>query len=140
MIVIDTNVISELMRPAPNPGVVAWVAAQPRAELYTTHINQIEILYGVAILPEGRRRDALKSAADSMFAEDFAGRVLPFGATAAACYADVMLARRCAGRPIEGFDALIAAIALGVGASLATRDVSGFADCGLTLIDPWASK
>ena len=71
MIVVDTNVISELMRPEPNPKVLAWIAAQPRAQLYTTHINQIEILYGIAVLPEGRRRDALKAAADGMFAEDF---------------------------------------------------------------------
>lgn len=139
MIVVDTNVISELMRPEPNPKVLAWVAAQPRGQLYTTHINQIEMLYGLAILPEGKRRDALRSAADGMFAEDFSGRILPFGASAAACYAEIMLARRRAGKPIEGFDALIAAIALAAGASVATRDVGGFSDCGLTLIDPWAA-
>ena len=139
MIVVDTNVISELMRPEPNSKVLAWVAAQPRAQLYTTHINQIEILYGVAVLPEGRRRDALKAAADGMFAEDFAGRLLSFGASAATRYAEIMLARRRIGKPIEGFDALIAAIALAAGATVATRDVGGFSDCGLAIVDPWTA-
>ena len=88
-------------------------------------------------MPAGRRRDALKATATAMFAEDFVGRVLPFGAAAAARYADVMMARRRAGRPIEGFDALIAAIAIAAGAGVATRDISGFDNCGLTLIDPW---
>ena len=73
MIVVDTNVISELMRGDPHPAVLAWVATQPRALLYTTHINQAEILYGIAALPEGRRRAALAAAAEAMFAEDFAG-------------------------------------------------------------------
>ncbi len=139
MIIVDTNVISELMRPQPNSRVLAWVAGQPRAELYTTHVNQIEIFYGIALLPEGKRRDSLQSAAEAMFAEDFAGRVLSFGAAAASHYAEIMLARRRAGKPIEGFDALIAAIARAQRARVATRDIGGFADCGLTLIDPWAA-
>jgi toxin FitB len=78
VIVVDTNVISELMRGEPHPAVLAWVAAQPRALLYTTHINQAEILYGIAALPEGRRRTALTAAATAMLAEDFADRILPF--------------------------------------------------------------
>ena len=79
MIVLDTNVISELMRAEPHPKVLAWVAAQPRALLYTTRINQAEVLYGIAALPEGRRRGALASAAAAMFDEDMAGRILPSG-------------------------------------------------------------
>jgi predicted nucleic acid-binding protein len=137
VIVLDTNVISELMRPAPHPGVLAWVAAQPRALLHTTHINQAEILFGIAALPEGRRKASLALAADAMFAEEFAGRILAFGAAATACYSGIVLARRRAGTPIEGFDALIAAIALAAGAEIATRDTSGFSRCGLSLIDPW---
>ncbi len=137
MIVLDTNVLSELMRPEPHPKVLAWVAAQPRARLATTHITQAEILYGIAALPEGRRRTALVAAAEGMFAEDFAGRILPFGAAAARCYPEIVVTRRRAGNPIEGFDALIAATALAAGASVATRDAGGFAGCGLTLIDPW---
>ena len=112
MIVVDTNVISELMRGEPHPAVLAWVATQPRALLYTTHINQAEILYGIGALPEGRRRTALAAAATAMFAEDFAGRILPFEAAAAARYPEIVLARRQAGTPIEKFDALIAATAL----------------------------
>lgn len=139
MIVLDTNVISELMRAEPHPKVLAWVAAQPRALLYTTRINQAEVLYGIAALPEGRRRAALAAAAETMFDEDLPGRILPFGAAAAARYAAVVVARRRAGKPIEGFDALIAATALAADASVATRDTAGFADCGLTLIDPWTA-
>ena len=137
MIIVDTNVISELMRGEPHPAVLAWVAVQPRALLYTTHINQAEILFGIGALPEGRRRTALAAAAMAMFAEDFAGRVLPFEAAAAARYPEIVLARRQAGTPIEKFDALIAAIALAAGASIATRDTSGFTGCDLTVIDPW---
>ena len=140
MIVLDTNVLSELMRATPDPRVLAWVAAQPRALLCTTHINQAEILYGITALPEGRRRSALAVAAEAMFAEDFAGRILPFGAAAAARYPEIVLARRRTGNPIEGFDALIAAIALAAGAGVATRDTRGFAGCGLTLIDPWTAS
>jgi len=139
VIVLDTNVISELMRAAPEPRVVAWVASQTRAQLYTTYINQIEVLYGIALLPEGRRRDALRAAAQGVFAHDFAGRVLSFDAAAAGRYMDIMLSRRRMGKPIEGFDALIAAIAMGAGAAVATRDVGGFGDCGLEIINPWAA-
>lgn len=139
MIVLDTNVISELMRPVPHAGVLAWVARQPRALLYTTHINQAEIFYGIAALPEGRRRLRLAEAAQAMFAEDFSGRVLPFGAGAASHYPDLVMMRRRAGTPIEGFDALIAATALAAGASVATRDTGGFSGCGLILIDPWTT-
>ena len=137
MIVVDTNVIAELMRGKPNPLVLAWVAVQPRALLCTTYINQAEILYGIAALPEGRRQAALAAAAAAMFAEDFAGRILPFDAGAAAHYPEIVVARRRAGNPIEKFDALIAATALAVGASIATRDTGGFAGCGLTLVNPW---
>ncbi len=140
MIVVDTNVISELMRGEPDSAVLAWVAAQPRALLYTTYVNQAEILYGIDALPEGRRRTALAAAATAMFAEDFAGRILPFEARAAARYPEIVLARRQAGHPIEKFDALIAATTLAAGASIATRDVGGFAGCGLEVIDPWTAS
>jgi predicted nucleic acid-binding protein len=139
MIVVDTNVISELMRGEANPAVLAWVAAQPRAQLYTTYVNQAEILYAIGALPASRRRTALAAAAETMFAEDFDGRVLAFKAQAAARHPEIVLARRQAGQPIEKFDALIAATALAAGASIATRDAGGFAGCGLTVIDPWAA-
>jgi predicted nucleic acid-binding protein len=140
MIVLDTNVISELMRSKPHPSVTAWVSAQPRSSLYTTSVNMAEILYGIAALPEGRRRAALADAAEATFAEDLAGRVLPFDSRAAERYAAIVVARRRAGNPIEAFDAQIAAIALAASASLATRDIGGFAGCGLALIDPWDLK
>ncbi len=140
MIVLDTNVISELMRPRPDPAVMGWVAAQPRATLYTTGINQAEILHGVAALPSGRRRAALAAAADAIFAEDLAGRILPFDGRAAPHYAEIVTARRRAGKPIEGFDALIAAIARAAGAEIATRDISGFTGCGIKVIDPWDTE
>jgi hypothetical protein len=137
MIVLDTNVISELMRSAPHPAVVAWVAAQPRSALYTTGVNEAEVFYGIRAMPEGRRREALAAGAEALFAEEFAGRVLSFDGTAARRYAEIVVLRRRAGKPIEAFDALIAAIAWVAGAAIATRDVDGFADCGLTVINPW---
>jgi predicted nucleic acid-binding protein len=110
--------------------VLAWVGAQPRETLYTTSI---------AMLPTGRRRIALAAAAQAMFAEDLAGRVLPYDSLAAAQCAEIVVARRRAGSPMEAFDALIAATALSAGARLATRDVGGFDGCGLDVVDPWAA-
>jgi predicted nucleic acid-binding protein len=137
MIVLDTNVLSELMRSQPGAAVFAWVAAQPRTGLYTTSVNKAEILYGIAVMPEGRRRSALAAAAEAMFIDDFAGRVLPFDEAAAVHYADIVATRRREGRPIEAFDAEIAATARVAGAELATRDVGDFAGCGLILVNPW---
>jgi predicted nucleic acid-binding protein len=140
VIVIDTNVISELMRPEPHPTVVAWIAALPSATLFTTSVNKAEILHGIAVLSEGRRRAALVAAAEAIFSEDLAERVLPFDDVAADRYAEIVAARRRTGRPIDAFDALIAATALAAGADIATRDVGGFEGLGLTLIDPWAGS
>jgi predicted nucleic acid-binding protein len=137
VIVLDTNIISELMRPRPNAAVVAWVSAQPRSSLYTTSVNEAELFYGIGAMPEGRRRSGLAAGAEALFAEEFAGRVLPFNGAAARRYVDIVIARRQAGKPIEAFDALIAATALVAGAAVATRDVGGFEACGLTLINPW---
>ena len=137
MIVLDTNVLSELMRSEPAAPVFAWVSAQPRATLYTTSVSKAEILYGIAVLPEGRRRLALAAAAEAMFADDFEGRVLPFDEGAAGHYAEIVAARRREGRPIEALDGQIAATALVAGAGLATRDTRDFEGCGLTLVNPW---
>jgi len=137
VIVLDTNVLSELMQSQPAPAVFAWIAAQPRASLFTTSVSKAEILYGIAVLPDGRRRAALAAAADAMFADDLAGRVLPFDEAAAVHYAEIVAARRREGRPIEAFDAQIAATARVAGAGLATRDVGDFAGCGLALVNPW---
>jgi hypothetical protein len=93
VIALDTNVLSELMRSEPAAAVFAWVSAQPRATLYTTSVSKAEILYGIAVLPEGRRRLALAAAAEAMFADDFEGRVLPFDEAAAVHYAEIVAAR-----------------------------------------------
>jgi predicted nucleic acid-binding protein len=137
VIVVDTNVVSELMRPAPAGGVLDWIAGQPASSLFTTSITQAEILHGIGLLSPGRRREALARAADAMFAEDFGGRILPFGSDAAQPYALIAVERRRAGRPISQFDAQIAAIARAAGAAIATRDVEGYAGCGVQLINPW---
>ena len=127
------------MKPEPHPGVLAWVARQSRSLLCTTLFCQAELLYGIASLPEGKRRTALAEAAERLFAEDFAGRVLAFSATAAAKYAEIVVMRRRTGRPIEGLDALIAATASAAGADVATRDIGGFDGCGLNVINPWVA-
>jgi predicted nucleic acid-binding protein len=137
VIVLDTNVVSELMKPAPAGAVVAWIGAQPTQSLYTTSITQAEILHGVMLLPGGKRREALEAAAQVMFREDFGGRILAFGADAALPYAQIAVDRRAAGRPISQFDAQIAAIARSFGATLATRNVTDFDGCGIELINPW---
>ncbi|MGQ9369238.1 type II toxin-antitoxin system VapC family toxin [Azospirillum sp. ST 5-10] len=137
MIVLDTNVLSELMRPAPSEAVFHWVAGRPAASLFTTTITQAEILFGLALLPEGRRRSDLLAAAEQMFAEDFAGRVLPFDAAAATAFAPIAAGRRQKGRPTGAFDAQIAAIATSRSAALATRNVADFQDCGLPIVNPW---
>ena len=139
MIVLDTNVLSELMRSAPDVSVTSWVGAQSAANLFVTTITQAEILHGVLLLPRGRRRDAIGAAADAMFEEDFAGRILPFGSLAAHAYAEIAAARRQSGRPISQFDAQIAAIAKSAGADVATRNVADFEGCGIKLLDPWQS-
>ena len=137
MIILDTNVLSELMRPSPSERVVHWIEQHLAGDLATTAVTKAEILYGIALLPLGRRRNDLAQAAGAMFAEDFEGRVFPFDTEAAAVYAVLCADRRAAGRPISAFDAQIAAICIARGLTLATRNVPDFEDCGLDLINPW---
>ncbi len=137
MIVLDTNVVSELMKAAPAGSVLAWSATQPASSLYTTSITQAEILHGIALLPAGKRRNALEAASEAMFREDFAGRILAFGSDAARPYARIAAERRRAGRPISQFDAQIAAIARATGAAIATRNVADYAGCEVKIINPW---
>ena len=137
MIVLDTNVLSEIMRPEPDPAVAAWISARPASSLFTTAVTQAEILYGVRLLPSARRRSRLEAAIDDMFRTDFAGRVLPFDQAAAHAYAEIAVARRRAGRPISQFDAQIAAIARSRDAGVATRNIADFEGCGIGVIDPW---
>ena len=137
MIILDTNVLSELMRPTPSPRVVAWVAKQPAAELFTTSITEAEIFYGPELLTKGKRREGLLAAAEAMFAEDLAGRVFEFDSDAARAFSKIAAHPRALGRPISHADAQIAAITQVRGARLATRNVADFEDCGLHAIDPW---
>jgi predicted nucleic acid-binding protein len=137
VIVLDTNVLSELMRPAPAGSVVRWIAALPVTSIYTTSITQAEILHGIMLLPAGRRRDALEAAAKALFDADFGGRVLPFGSDAAHAYARIAAKRRQSGRPISQFDAQIAAIAHSAGAAIATRNVADYDATGVGIINPW---
>ncbi|WP_206211937.1 PIN domain-containing protein [Wenzhouxiangella sp. XN24] len=106
--------------------------------MFITTVTQAEILHGVLLLPRSRR-DAIEAAAEAMFEEDFAGRILPFSSLAAPTYAEIAVARRQSGRPISQFDAQIAAIARSMGAGVATRNVADFAGCGIKVIDPWQS-
>lgn len=124
----------------PEPSVLRWINKQPPARLFTTTITQGEVLYGIRVLADGRRRSRLWDAARQIFAEDFAGQVLSFDADAADMYAEIASSRRSAGRPISQFDAMIAAIARSRGASLATRNTKDFFDCGIEVIDPWAGE
>ena len=136
MIILDTNVLSELMRPAPSDRVLAWFQGFTLAELFTTAITESEIRQGLALLPAGRRRASLEAVADGMFA-DLENRVLPFDSTAAKAFAGLQAARRKAGRAIGRADAEVAAIARSHSARLATRNPGDFAGCGVELIDPW---
>jgi toxin FitB len=137
MIVLDTNVVSEVLRPAPEPRVLAWLEEQPASSVFTTAITQGEILYGIRLLPEGQRRRKLWDAAVAIFGDDFAGRVLSFDSEAAEAYAEIGASRRAAGRPISQFDATIAAITRSHGATLATRNAKDFEGCGIDVVNPW---
>jgi predicted nucleic acid-binding protein len=137
VIILDTNVLSELMRPTPSPRVVAWIAKQSATELFTTSITEAEIFYGLELLAKGKRREGLLAAAEAMFAEDLAGRVLGFDSDAARAFSRIAARRHALGRPISHADAQIAAIAQARGAKLATRNVADFEDCGVAAVDPW---
>lgn len=137
MVIVDTNVFSELLRPAPEPRVEAWLAAQDGAAVYLTAISAAELRFGLAIMADGRRRAALSEAVDRILREDFAGRILPFDSGAAEFYATIGAARRTAGRPNAHADCQIAAIARARGFTVATRNTADFAGCGMALSNPW---
>ena len=137
MIILDTDVISEVMRERPHAGALAWIDSQAAGELCVTAITEAEIRTGIAILPDGSRKLGLLEAAERAFGTLFAGRVLPFDSGAAQAYARIAAERRVHGRPISQADCQIAATARSAGASLATRNVSDFDGCGVEVIDPW---
>lgn len=137
MIVLDTNILSELIRPVPEPKVVAWLETQPGDALFTTAVSRGEMLYGVRILSLGRRRETLLQEVEAIFTMDMAGRVLPYDGDAADAHAEVAAMRRMQGHPIAQSDAMIAGIVRSLDATLATRNVRDFEDCGIALVDPW---
>lgn len=137
---IDTNVLSELMRPSPAQQVLDWFAAQTPSQLHTSVVTYAEVLAGIALLAAGKRRDALALAATQMFEEDFAGRCLDFGGLAVGHYASVRATRQQLGRPIDTADAQIAAIALAANLKLVTRNTKDFEGIDkLMLVNPWQS-
>jgi hypothetical protein len=138
MFVLDTNILSAMMKPGPEPEVAAWIAGQDEALLFTTTISYAEIFAGLAVMADGRRRRALEVTARMMF-EEFDTRVLVFDSDAASAYAELFAARRRAGRPTATLDLMIASIARCRDACVVTRDTGGFEACGLTLINPWGT-
>jgi predicted nucleic acid-binding protein len=137
MIIVDTNVVSELLRPTPEPRVEGWLAAQDGLDIYLTAISEAELRYGVAIVDNGKHRDCLADAIDRILRDDMAGRVLAFDSAAAEAYATIAASRRTAGRPIAQAHCQIAAIARTRGATVATRNIPDFEGCGVGLINPW---
>lgn len=137
MIVLDTNVVSELMRPQPAPAVLSWVNAQPADQLWLCSVVVAELLYGVGRLPDGARKGQLVNAVKAMVFEDFASRILTFDLEAAAAYAQLVVQRESGGQSIAMADVQIGAICVVHGATLATRNVRDFAQLGLNLINPW---
>lgn len=137
MIILDTNVLSETLKPLPSELVVRWLDARVPLGLFITAVTAAEVLRGIELMPAGKRRTRLLAQAERVFAEDFADRVLPFDGNAAHLYATIVAARVALGRPIGPFDAMIAAIARCHRAQLATRNVADFEHCGIGLINPW---
>ena len=137
MVVIDTNIVSELMRAEPSAEVLAWMDDRPPRDLFVTAVTEAEVRTGIALLPEGRRRRGLAEACERAFGSLFAGRVLPFDCDAARAYAEIVAARRVLGRPVSQADGQIAAIARSRGMAVATRNIRDFQDMGVDVLDPW---
>jgi predicted nucleic acid-binding protein len=137
VIILDTNVISELMRSQANRGVLIWIASLDPRDIFTTTVSQAEILAGVALLPDGKRKESIAFEAARLFSQIGTHSVLPSDNDAAREYADIVAVRTRMGRPIQTIDAQIAAVARSRRATLSTRNARDFADCGVTLINPW---
>ena len=137
MFVLDTNVVSELMGPAPDPAIASWVADRATSSLFLTAVTEAELHFGLAIMPSGKRRDGVAEGLERMLKTGFANRVLPFDSAAARAYAGIAAARRRRGRPIAQADCQIAAIALARGMVVVTRNVRDFEDTGIEIVNPW---
>jgi len=140
MLILDTNVISEIMQALPSPRVLDWWSQQQAGELFTSTVTVAEILYGIELLPRGKRRDRLLAETEAMFSQDFAGRILPFDEEAARAFPGIAAGRRVKGSPIAALDAQIAAIARSRRAILATRNTTDFEGCGVRLVNPWIGQ
>ena len=140
MIVLDTNVVSELMRRSPDPIVEAWAEGYTLEDLFFSAVGEAELRYGAAIMPVGQRRVTLVADIEAMLRASFENRILPFDSAAARAYAEIAAARRAAGRPISHPDSQIAAIAHSRGMAVATRNIRDFEDMGIALINPWVGS
>ena len=138
-LLLDTNVVSELIRKSPDPAVEAWAAGHALEDLFFSAIGEAELRYGAAILPTGRRRETLASDIERMLRDAFENRVLPFDSEAARAYAEIAAIRRSAGRPVAPADCQIAAIGRSRDMAVATRNVRDFEDIDIEVIDPWAA-
>ncbi|MXZ25346.1 MAG: type II toxin-antitoxin system VapC family toxin [Caldilineaceae bacterium SB0665_bin_21] len=134
---LDTNVVSELIRKVPEPAVVSWVSDHPLDDLFFSAVSEAELRYGAAILPTGRRRDTLFLEIETMLRDAFGDRVLPFDSDAARAYGHIAATRRSAGRPIAPADCQIAAIAASRSMVVATRNIRDFEGMGIEIVDPW---
>ena len=139
MLVLDTNVASELMRPAPASEVANWISERDATEMFLTAVSEAELLYGIAIIPAGRRRDMLAAAMTRWLDLGFSERILPFDSSAARAYAELASEKRLAGRPIGEADCQIAAISRSRGAVLVTRNVRDFEGTGVDVVNPWSA-
>jgi len=137
MIILDTNVVTELMRPAPEPRVLHWFASQAAEDLHVTAVTMAEILYGIELISVSRRREALRAGAEKMFGAAFADHILTYEDRAARAFSQIASSRRRQGKPMSGFEVQIAAIARVHGATLATRNPYVFEGCGVRLVNPW---
>ena len=137
MIVLDTNVISELARQVPDPGVLSWLDALAVSDVATTAITAAELRYGIARLPDGHRKRELTVIIRGILTEDFHGRVLPFDERSSVQYADIVTSRERIGSPVVIADAQIAAICRDLSAILATRNTADFEETGIELVNPW---
>ena len=137
MTILDTNVLSEVVRPRPEPKVLTWLAAQNFHDVYLTAMTAAELWHGVNRMPAGKRQSELRPVINALFQHEFAGRILPFDEMAALNYAELVTDRESAGRPVAAFDAQIAAIARVYSATVATRNTKDFELCGVALVNPW---
>jgi len=138
-VLLDTNVVSELMRKAPDPMVAVWAAGHRLESLFFSAVGEAELRYGAAIMPTGQRRETLVSDIERMLGEAFEDRVLPFDSGAARAYADIAARRRSTGRPVAPADCQIAAVAGSRRMAVATRSVRDFEATGIEVVDPWAA-